>query len=200
MNAQLTTFFKEKQLPRDYDIYEIRQFSFVEPHLGSGNKVLKTQISWKPTWDFRKVKGNYTLFMTKEPSKAILNRSSFKNCNLNLLSCKNVLVFKRQKNISNFPTTKGKKVYFSKITSFGVRQNKNLQDTVKPFFTSKGFEHNENNTINIIYICIITYISIFQNLWKIYIWSNSVFRRSLFDQNLYLLTEVAVTPTMFCFN
>lgn len=45
MNAQLTTFFKEKQLPRDYDIYEIRQFSFVEPHLGSGNKVLKTQIS-----------------------------------------------------------------------------------------------------------------------------------------------------------
>lgn len=200
MNAQLTTFFKEKQLPRDYDIYEIRQFSFVEPHLGSGNKVLKTQISWKPTWDFRKVKGNYTLFMTKEPSKAILNRSSFKNCNLNLLSCKNVLVFKRQKNISNFPTTKGKKVYFSKITSFGVRQNKNLQDTVKPFFTSKGFEHNENNTINIIYICIITYISIFQNLWKIYIWSNSVFRRSLFHQNLYLLTEVAATPTMFCFN
>ena len=200
MNAQLTTFFKEKQLPRDYDIYEIRQFSFVEPHLGSGNKVLKTQISWKPTWDFRKVKGNYTLFMTKEPSKAILNRSRFKISNLNLLSCKNVLVFKRQKNISNFPTTKGKKVYFSKITSFGVRQNKNLQDTVKPFFTSKGFEHNENNTINIIYICIITYISIFQNLWKIYIWSNSVFRRSLFHQNLYLLTEVAATPTMFCFN
>ena len=200
MNVQLTTFFKEKQLPRDYDIYEIRQFSFVEPHLGSGNKVLKTQISWKPTWDFRKVKGNYTLFMTKEPSKAILNRSRFKNSNLNLLSCKNVLVFKRQKNISNFPTKKGKKVYFSKITSFGVRQNKNLQDTVKPFFTSKGFEHNENNTINIIYICIITYISLFQNLWKIYIWTNSVFRRSLFHQNLYLLTEVAVTPTMFCFN
>lgn len=97
--------------------------------------------------------------MTKELSKAISNRSRFKNSNLNLLSRKIVLVFKRQKNISNFPTKKGKKVYYSKITLFGVRQNKNLQDTVKPFFTSKGFKHNENNINNIIYIYIITYIS-----------------------------------------
>ena len=28
---------------RDYDIYEIRRFNFIEPHSGSGDKVLKTQ-------------------------------------------------------------------------------------------------------------------------------------------------------------
>ena len=93
--------------------------------------------------------------MTKEPSKAILNRSRFKNSNLNLLSCKNVLVFKRQKNISNFPTKKGKKVYFSKITSFGVRQIRTSRIPSNPFSHPKVL-----SIMKIIPLTLYTYVSL----------------------------------------
>ena len=68
--------------------------------------------------------------MTKKLSKAIMNRSRFKNNYLKLLSCENVLVFKLQKNICNFLTKKTK----------NTRQNKKIRDTVNPFLTFKGYD------------------------------------------------------------
>ena len=62
--------------------------------------------------------------MTKELSKAIMNRSKLKNRYTKWPSRENFLAFKKQKNICKNLNKKVKKNYFSKITSNGVMGNK----------------------------------------------------------------------------
>ena len=82
--------------------------------------------------------------MTKELSKAIMNRSKLKSRYRKWPSLENFLAFEKQKNICKNLNKKTKKNYFSKITSNGVMGNKQFWNTVKPFLTSKGFLHNED--------------------------------------------------------
>ena len=82
--------------------------------------------------------------MTKELSKAIMNRSKLKSRYTKWPSRENFLAFEKQKNICKNLNKKTKKNYFSKITSNGVMGNKQFWNTVEPFLTSKGFLHNED--------------------------------------------------------
>ena len=63
------------------------------------------------------VRSNEAPFMTKELSKAIMNRFKFKNRYTKWPSRENFLTFKKQKNICKNLNKKTKKNYFSKITS-----------------------------------------------------------------------------------
>ena len=87
--------------------------------------------------------------MTKELSKAIMNRFKLKNRYTKWPSRENFLTFKKQKNICKNLNKKTKKNYFSKITSNGVMGHKQFWNTVKPFLTSKGFLHNEDIALHI---------------------------------------------------
>ena len=62
------------------------------------------------------VRGIEVPFMTKELSKAIMNRSKLKNKYTKWPSRENVLPFKKQKNICKNLNKKTIKNYFSKIT------------------------------------------------------------------------------------
>ena len=95
------------------------------------------------------VRGNEAASMTKELSKAIMNRSKLKNRYTKWPSRENFLAFKIQKNICKDLNKKTKKNYFSKITSNGVIGNKQFWNTVKPFLTYKGFPHNEDIALHI---------------------------------------------------
>ena len=87
--------------------------------------------------------------MTKEGSKARMNRSKLKNRYTEWPSHENFLAFTKQMNICKNLNKKTKKNYFSKITSNGVMGNKQFRDTVKPFLTSKGFLQNEDIAVHI---------------------------------------------------
>ena len=75
--------------------------------------------------------GNQATFMTKDLSKSIMNRSSFKNRFLKWPSCENFLADKKAKNLCNSFNKKAKKTYFEKATEteswlgkcFGVQSN-----------------------------------------------------------------------------
>ena len=84
--------------------------------------------------------------MTKELSKAIMNRSKLQNRNAKRPPRKNFLAFKKQSNICKNLKKKKKKNYFSKITSNG---DKKFWNTVKPFLTCKYFLHNEDIALHI---------------------------------------------------
>ena len=71
--------------------------------------------------------------MTKELSKAIMNRSKLKNRYTKWPSRENFLALKKQKNICKNLKKKTKKNYFSKITSNGVMGNKHFWNTVNLF-------------------------------------------------------------------
>ena len=60
--------------------------------------------------------GNQATFMTKDLSKSIMNRSSFKNRFLKWPSCENFLADKKAKNLCNSFNKKAKKTYFEKAT------------------------------------------------------------------------------------
>ena len=81
--------------------------------------------------------------MTKELSKAIMNRSKLKNRYKKWPSRKNFFASKKQKNICSNLNKKMENNYFSKVTSNVVMGKKQFWNTVKPFLTSKGFLHNE---------------------------------------------------------
>ena len=88
--------------------------------------------------------------MTKDLSKAIMNRSILKNRYTKWLPCENLFAFKRQEIICKNLNKKTKKNYFCKITSNGVMGYKQFWNTVKPFLTaSKGFLHNEDIALRI---------------------------------------------------
>ena len=95
------------------------------------------------------VRDNEAPFITKELSKAIMNRSKLKNRYAKWSSRENFLAFKEQKNIYKNLNKKTKKNYFSKINSNGVMGNKQFWNTVKPFLTCKGFLHDEDIAVHI---------------------------------------------------
>ena len=89
----------------------------------------------------KKVRGNLGPFMTKELSKAIMNKSKIRNRYQKWPSRENVLTLKETKKFCNKLTKSIKKTYFCKVTG------KDFVDafwkTVKPFLTNKGFLTNE---------------------------------------------------------
>ena len=81
--------------------------------------------------------------MTKELSKAIMNKFKIRNTYQKRPSRENFLVFKEAKKFCNKLTTSVKKAYFRKATRKGFVNNKAFWNTVKPFLTNKGFLTNE---------------------------------------------------------
>ena len=69
-------------------------------------------------------RGNKAPFMTKELSKAIMNKSKLQNTYTKWSSRENFFAFKKQKNICKNLNKKTEKNYFSKITSNGVMGDK----------------------------------------------------------------------------
>ena len=90
------------------------------------------------------IRGNQGPFMTKQLSKAIMNRSKLRNGYNKWPSRENFLDYKNTcNNLNKF----AKKSYFDKVTSKGFLSNKAFWNTVKPFLTNKGFLKNKNITI-----------------------------------------------------
>ena len=97
----------------------------------------------------KKLRGNQAKFMIKELRKTIMDRSRLKNKYLKWPSRENLLAYKKVKNICNYLNKKVKKDYIKKATADGVMSYKKFWNTAKPFFTSKGFLHNDNILIDI---------------------------------------------------
>ena len=90
----------------------------------------------------KRVRGNQSPFMTKELSKAVMNKSKTRNKYLKWPSRENFLAMKRSKNYCNnlARTTKNKN---------GFANNKKFWNAVKPFLTNKGFLTNDNISIKV---------------------------------------------------
>ena len=85
--------------------------------------------------------------MTKELSKAIINKSKIRNKYQKWSSRENFLALKEAKKFCNKLTKSVKKAYFRKVTGKGFVNNKAFWNTVKPFLTNKGFLTNETIAI-----------------------------------------------------
>ena len=85
--------------------------------------------------------------MTKELSKAIMNKSKIRNKYQKWPSMENVLALKEAKKFCNKLTKSAKKAYFRKAIGKGFINNKAFCNTVKPFLTNKGFLTNETIAI-----------------------------------------------------
>ena len=93
------------------------------------------------------IRRNQGPFMTKQQSKAIINRSKLRNRYIKWPSRENFLDYKKAKNTCNNLNKSAKKSYFDKVTSKCFMSNKGFWNTVKPFLTNKGFLTNKNITI-----------------------------------------------------
>ena len=76
--------------------------------------------------------------MTKDLSKAIMNKSKTRNKYLKWPSRENFLAIKSAKNFSNYLIKTNKKSYFQKVTQKGFANNKTFWNTINPFLTNKG--------------------------------------------------------------
>ena len=100
-----------------------------------------TEIAMSHTKNFQKclfIRGNHAPFMTKELSKAIMEKSKTRNKYLKWPSRENYVSYKKSKNKCNSLTKKTKKIFFKEATEDGIMSNKKFWSTVKPFFTNKG--------------------------------------------------------------
>ena len=77
--------------------------------------------------------------MTKELSKAIMNKSEIRNKYQKWLSRENCLALKEAKKFCNKSIKSVKKAYSFKVTEKSFADNKAFWNTVKPFLTNKGF-------------------------------------------------------------
>ena len=93
------------------------------------------------------IKGNQGPFMTKQLSKAVVNRSKLRNRYIKWPSRENFLDYKKAKNTCSNLSKFSQRSYFNKVTSKGFVNNKAFWNTVKPFLTNQGFLTNENKTI-----------------------------------------------------
>ena len=91
----------------------------------------------------KQVRGNHAPFMTKELSKAIMEKSKARNKYLKWPSQENNLSQKNPKNKCNTLTRKAKKNFFREATKDGIMSNKRFWSTVKPFLTNKGCISND---------------------------------------------------------
>ena len=96
---------------------------------------------------WKMIRGNQEPFMTKQLSKAIMNRCKLRNRYIKWPSKESFLDYKKAKNTCHNLSKFTKKSYFDKVTSKGFVSNKAFWTTVKPFLTSKGFLTNKNITI-----------------------------------------------------
>ena len=77
--------------------------------------------------------------MTKDLSKAIMNKSKTRNRYLKWPSRENFLAVKSAKSLCKNLIKTNKKSYFQKVTQKGFANNKAFWNTIKPFLTNKGF-------------------------------------------------------------
>ena len=70
------------------------------------------------------IRGNQGPFMTKQLSKAIMNRSKLRNRYIKWTSRENFLDYKKAKNTCNNLNKSAKKSYFDKVISKGFVSNK----------------------------------------------------------------------------
>ena len=81
--------------------------------------------------------------MTKELSKAIMEKSKSRNKYLKWPSRENYVSYKKSKNKCNSLTKKAKKIFFKEATKDGIMSNKKFWSTVKPFLTNKDGISND---------------------------------------------------------
>ena len=93
------------------------------------------------------IRGNQGPFMTKQLSKATMNRSKLRHRHIKWPSRENFLDYKKAKNTCNNKNKFEKKSYLDKTNSKGFVSNKAFWNTVKPFLTNKGFLTNKNIAI-----------------------------------------------------
>ena len=110
-------------------------------------KVFRLVLDKHAPLKVKKVRGNQGPFMTKELSKAIMNKSKIRNKYQKWPSRENFLALKEAKKFCNKLTKSVKKAYFRKVTGKGFVNNKAFWNTVKPFLTNKGFLTNETIAI-----------------------------------------------------
>ena len=73
--------------------------------------------------------------MTKELSKALMNKSETRNKYIKWPSRENFLAVKTVKNFCNNLTRTMKKNFFQRVTKNGFANNKKFWNAVKPFLT-----------------------------------------------------------------
>ena len=88
-------------------------------------------------------------FMTKELSKAIMDKSKAKNKYVKWPSRENYLLFKNVKNKCTSINKKAKKDYFKNATKDGIMINKKFWNVLKPFLTNKGSFSEDKLSIEI---------------------------------------------------
>ena len=93
------------------------------------------------------IRGNQGPFITKQLSKAIMNRSKLRNRYIKWPSREHFLDYKKAKNTCINLNKFAKKSYFDKVTRKGFVSNKAFWNTVKPFLTNKGSLQTENVTV-----------------------------------------------------
>ena len=87
--------------------------------------------------------------MNKELSKAIMEKSRFRNRHLKYPSRENFLAYKNIKNKCNNLLKQSKKKYIKDISNKRAATSESFFNTVKPFITHKGIQVNENMTIEV---------------------------------------------------
>ena len=110
-------------------------------------KVFRLVLDKHPPRKVKKVRGNQGPFMTKELSKAIMNKSKIRNKYQKWPSRENVLALKEAKKFFNKLPKSVKKAYFRKATGKCFVNNKAFWNRIKPFLTNKGFLTNETIAI-----------------------------------------------------
>ena len=91
----------------------------------------------------KQIRSNHAPFMTKELSKAIMEKSKSRNKYLKWPSRENYVSYKKSKNKCNSLTKKAKKIFFKEATKDGIMSNKKFWSTVKPCLTNKGGISND---------------------------------------------------------
>ena len=97
----------------------------------------------------KKIRGNQAPFMTRELSKAIMDKSKAKNKYVKWPSRENYLLFKKVKNKLTSMNKKAKKDYFKNATKDGIMANKKFWNLLKPFLTNKGSFSEDQLSIEI---------------------------------------------------
>ena len=85
----------------------------------------------------KQIGGNHAPFMTKQLSKAIMEKWKSRNKYLKWPSRENHVSYKKYKNKCNSLTKKTKKIFSKEVTKDGIMSNKKFWSTVKPFLANK---------------------------------------------------------------
>ena len=96
----------------------------------------------------KQIRGNHAPFMTKELSKAVMEKSKSRNKYLKWPSRENYVSYKKSKNKCNSLTKKAEKIFFKEATKDGIMSNKKFWSTVKPFLTNKGCISNDFESVD----------------------------------------------------